>query len=171
MSPFTTHTTTELARLVEGYGGATIALLLIESGIEGIRWRGATWVRTGLTAAAEGRTPPTDVWVAVPAREPIMQVVVPRRRAPTAVPLSPRWCDMDEAKTDVTPQLMLVVRELNPDHGTNKGHGHVWARPDGIRMRCGGPRHCSTCARDAAGFVERAPTVEELRRALAAAEG
>lgn len=33
--------------------------------------------------------------------------------------------------------------------GTNNGHGHVWKRPDGIRMRCGGPRLCRVCAQDA----------------------
>lgn len=34
--------------------------------------------------------------------------------------------------------------------GTNTGHGHVWKRPDGVRMRCGGPRMCAACAKDAA---------------------
>ncbi len=32
--------------------------------------------------------------------------------------------------------------------GTNSGHGHVWARPDGAKVRCGGPGLCSTCAAD-----------------------
>lgn len=32
--------------------------------------------------------------------------------------------------------------------GTNSGHGHVWKRPDGVRMRCGGPGLCAECARD-----------------------
>lgn len=34
--------------------------------------------------------------------------------------------------------------------GANSGHGHVWARPDGVRARCGGPAMCSKCAKDAA---------------------
>lgn len=32
--------------------------------------------------------------------------------------------------------------------GTNTGHGHVWARPDGVKARCGGPGICSVCSRD-----------------------
>ena len=30
----------------------------------------------------------------------------------------------------------------------NTGHGHVWDRPDGVKMRCGGPAICSDCAKD-----------------------
>jgi hypothetical protein len=33
---------------------------------------------------------------------------------------------------------------MNP----NTGHGHVFERPDGVRMRCGGPALCADCARD-----------------------
>lgn len=33
--------------------------------------------------------------------------------------------------------------------GTNEGHGHAWSRPDGIKMRCGGPAMCRVCALDA----------------------
>jgi hypothetical protein len=32
--------------------------------------------------------------------------------------------------------------------GTNNGHGHVWARPDGVRARCGGLAICKACAAD-----------------------
>jgi hypothetical protein len=32
----------------------------------------------------------------------------------------------------------------------NTGHGHVYPRPDGVRMRCGGPAMCNTCALDLA---------------------
>ena len=32
--------------------------------------------------------------------------------------------------------------------GTNTGHGHVWARPDGVKARCGGPALCADCAMD-----------------------
>lgn len=34
--------------------------------------------------------------------------------------------------------------------GTNTGHGHAWARPDGVKMRCGGPGLCQQCGTDAA---------------------
>jgi hypothetical protein len=33
--------------------------------------------------------------------------------------------------------------------GTNTGHGHIWERPDGIKMRCGGPGICKECTQDA----------------------
>jgi hypothetical protein len=29
--------------------------------------------------------------------------------------------------------------------GTNTGHGHVWERPDGAKLRCGGPALCREC--------------------------
>ena len=32
---------------------------------------------------------------------------------------------------------------------TNAGHGHVFPRADGVRMRCGGPGMCDTCNVDA----------------------
>jgi hypothetical protein len=32
----------------------------------------------------------------------------------------------------------------------NTGHGHVWERPDGVKMRCGGPAMCKVCAFDLA---------------------
>lgn len=38
--------------------------------------------------------------------------------------------------------------------GTNSGHGHAWARPDGVKSRCGGAVICRECAVDAA-LVER----------------
>ncbi|NKJ21967.1 hypothetical protein [Dyella sp. SG609] len=39
--------------------------------------------------------------------------------------------------------------------GTNSGHGHAWARPDGVKARCGGPALCSQCARDQAIAAKR----------------
>ncbi|NII73204.1 hypothetical protein FHW84_001773 [Dyella sp. SG562] len=39
--------------------------------------------------------------------------------------------------------------------GTNSGHGHAWARPDGMKARCGGPALCSQCARDQAIAAKR----------------
>jgi hypothetical protein len=36
----------------------------------------------------------------------------------------------------------------DPNHNT--GHGHVFPRPDGVRMRCGGPGICKECALDLA---------------------
>ena len=43
--------------------------------------------------------------------------------------------------------------ERHPRYGTNTGHGHVWARPDGVRARCGGPQICSECAHDLAIMI------------------
>ena len=64
--------------------------------------------------------------------------------------------------------------------GTNEGHGHVWARPDGLKARCGGPAICSECAKDQAALANVIPrrsyvnllTAEEtmLRNALIAVE-
>lgn len=34
-------------------------------------------------------------------------------------------------------------------YGTNSGHGHVWPRPDGLRVRCSGPPLCAECQSDA----------------------
>lgn len=40
---------------------------------------------------------------------------------------------------------------MNKANGTNNvGHGHVYPRPDGVRMRCGGPLMCTECALDEA---------------------
>ncbi len=43
------------------------------------------------------------------------------------------------------PVLTDAMREANP----NSGHGHVFPRPDGAKMRCGGPAICPVCAKDA----------------------
>ena len=34
--------------------------------------------------------------------------------------------------------------------GTNSGHGHVYRRPDGLKVRCGGPSICPECAKELA---------------------
>lgn len=51
--------------------------------------------------------------------------------------------------------------------GTNTGHGHVWARPDGLKAKCGGPGLCVECSRDAA--QQDAPTDDWLSKAHALA--
>ncbi|HHZ7945773.1 TPA: hypothetical protein ACWMAU_003196 [Pseudomonas aeruginosa] len=47
--------------------------------------------------------------------------------------------------------------------GTNVGHGHVFPRADGVKMRCGGPALCSECAADAyrarAALAQPSPTL------------
>ena len=47
-----------------------------------------------------------------------------------------------------TPALHLVdtYKPRPPMYKVNLGHGHVYPRPDGHVMRCGGPAICSTCA-------------------------
>lgn len=57
--------------------------------------------------------------------------------------------------------------------GENKGHGHVYKRPDGVQARCGGPRMCTECARDLAeraGIPASAQCIDEAL-ALEAARG
>jgi hypothetical protein len=49
---------------------------------------------------------------------------------------------------DVLPEPGLDERRI----GTNTGHGHVWARPDGMRARCGGQALCGKCREDAKLF-------------------
>lgn len=39
----------------------------------------------------------------------------------------------------------------------NTGHGHVRARPDGVKARCGGPFICRECAQEAAKFSAYVP--------------
>jgi hypothetical protein len=41
----------------------------------------------------------------------------------------------------------------------NTGHGHVWARPDGMKVRCGGPPLCSECSADLARYRQVAGLV------------
>lgn len=38
-----------------------------------------------------------------------------------------------------------VVDEFMAKEATNKGHGHVFARHDGVKARCGGPGMCAEC--------------------------
>lgn len=48
--------------------------------------------------------------------------------------------------------------------GANVGHGHVFPRADGVKMRCGGPGLCSECAADAyrarAALAQPSPTTD-----------
>lgn len=48
--------------------------------------------------------------------------------------------------------------------GANVGHGHVFPRADGVKMRCGGPGLCSECAADAyrarAALAQPSPALE-----------
>ncbi|WP_206020945.1 hypothetical protein [Pseudomonas aeruginosa] len=50
--------------------------------------------------------------------------------------------------------------------GANVGHGHVFPRADGVKMRCGGPGLCSECAADAyrarAALAQPSPVSEPL---------
>lgn len=52
--------------------------------------------------------------------------------------------------------------------GTNVGHGHVFPRADGVKMRCGGPALCSECAADAyrarAALAQPSPAQAEAER-------
>lgn len=50
------------------------------------------------------------------------------------------WCD---ARAALSAQPKTESRV-----GTNTGHGHVWARPDGLKVRCGGPGICIMCSKD-----------------------
>jgi hypothetical protein len=51
---------------------------------------------------------------------------------------------------DARAELDIGGFELSDGPGTNTGHGHIWARPDGMKARCGGPGLCARCSRDQA---------------------
>lgn len=57
----------------------------------------------------------------------------------------------------------------------NTGHGHVYPRPDGSRVRCGGPTMCKDCALDFAqkslSTDARDQIIEQLPAILTALEG
>jgi len=67
------------------------------------------------------------------------------------------WTDLGDVKNSVVNQYLPrretdaeKIKKNMPMYGTNVGHGHVWARPDGSKARCGGPSICQACARDKA---------------------
>lgn len=64
----------------------------------------------------------------------------------------------------MTSELHRAAREwlAAKDNPTNAGHGHVRPRPDGNRMRCGGPRLCKVCAAEAASLTNPAHLVRGL---------
>lgn len=43
----------------------------------------------------------------------------------------------------------------------NSGHGHVFARPDGIKARCGGPMMCRHCAADLSRLLAQQQTPQK----------
>ncbi|WP_241360354.1 hypothetical protein, partial [Pseudomonas aeruginosa] len=76
---------------------------------------------------------------------------------------------MTESKICTCPSGDGSLRHPCPAHpapveqvGTNVGHGHVFPRADGVKMRCGGPGLCSECAADAsrarAALAQPSPT-------------
>ena len=56
----------------------------------------------------------------------------------------------------------------NTPENANVGHGHVFPRPDGNRMRCGGPGMCAECSKDQARKDARATAHGEYVKALEA---
>lgn len=48
--------------------------------------------------------------------------------------------------------------------GTNTGHGHVWARPDGVKARCSGTLGCPECKADAKMYGKPAVQAEEPQK-------
>lgn len=59
------------------------------------------------------------------------------------------------------------LKPLRAWRNRNEGHGHVFERPDGVRMRCGGYGLCPVCAKDlaqlqAAWNTRPAPKVKPL---------
>lgn len=46
----------------------------------------------------------------------------------------------------------------------NRGHGHIWQRPDGVKARCGGPGLCVVCQRERA-ILEAALATQPAEKA------
>lgn len=68
-----------------------------------------------------------------------------------------------EAIADGPAQSIAVSRsEPENTHG-NRGHGHVFRRPDGAKARCGGPGICAECSRDQAAVAKYSEEVERER--------
>lgn len=61
-----------------------------------------------------------------------------------------------------TEQIWAALKEAASVLGTNTGHGHVWGRPDGLMVRCGGPGVCELCTLDAAMFLPNPETILAL---------
>ena len=61
----------------------------------------------------------------------------------------------------MTDSLDQAIQREMPRYLTNQGHGHVWARPDGSRARCGGQRMCPECALDAVDLAAARQAVTE----------
>lgn len=62
--------------------------------------------------------------------------------------------ELDSVKAE-SESLKNEVKELHRKIGgsathPDKGHGHVYQRDDGVRMRCGGPGICKECSADKA---------------------
>ena len=52
---------------------------------------------------------------------------------------------------------------MNTENG-NKGHGHVYPRPDGVKARCGAPLSCAECASDKARKDAQTKAVQDKSR-------
>ncbi|WP_260477194.1 hypothetical protein [Pseudomonas aeruginosa] len=63
---------------------------------------------------------------------------------------------------------MELNKESVEQAGANVGHGHVFPRADGVKMRCGGPGLCSECTADAsrarAALAQPSPAQAEAER-------
>ncbi|HBO4818364.1 TPA: hypothetical protein L4V11_002705 [Pseudomonas aeruginosa] len=61
-----------------------------------------------------------------------------------------------------------IHKILAEQAGANVGHGHVFPRADGVKMRCGGPGLCSECTADAscarAALAQPSPAQAEAER-------
>lgn len=67
--------------------------------------------------------------------------------------------ELPDNQNDAAEGLYRRPREAQPiksiddkycpsDVNKNTGHGHIYPRPDGVSMRCGGPKRCDECQKD-----------------------
>ncbi|MCD2949338.1 hypothetical protein [Pseudomonas aeruginosa] len=59
------------------------------------------------------------------------------------------WNELDESYRSALSGALETAHPAVEQAGANVGHGHVFPRADGVKMRCGGPGLCSECTADA----------------------
>lgn len=61
-----------------------------------------------------------------------------------------RWYLYCSKSPEMDTRVVEVAAQPSPAQaGANVGHGHVFPRADGVKMRCGGPGLCPECSADA----------------------
>lgn len=60
------------------------------------------------------------------------------------------WARQNDPRTYPAERQAFEAGWSAAQQDASTGHGHVFPRPDGMKMKCGGPGICQECSRDAA---------------------